>query len=211
MKTQEILLNALTENGKGMNGHSHEETGDNHLSANLDTPMISGAFEMPDHEKKYRIAEHFTEIMKILGLDMDDDSLKGTPDRVAKMYVEEIFSGLDPENKPEPTLFNNTYQYKQMLVEKNITLFSTCEHHFVPIVGVAHVAYISSGKVIGLSKLNRIVQYYAKQLYLLQACRLSHWAQQAHMQLAHWLALTSSTLRKQLTMARMVLWLSIPI
>ncbi len=163
MKTQEILLNALTENGKGMNGHSHEETGDNHLSANLDTPMISGAFEMPDHEKKYRIAEHFTEIMKILGLDMDDDSLKGTPDRVAKMYVEEIFSGLDPENKPEPTLFNNTYQYKQMLVEKNITLFSTCEHHFVPIVGVAHVAYISSGKVIGLSKLNRIVQYYAKR------------------------------------------------
>jgi GTP cyclohydrolase I len=125
--------------------------------------MKANAFEMSDEEKKYRISGHFAEIMEILGMDLNDDSLKGTPDRVAKMYVEEIFSGLNPENKPKATLFDNKYQYNQMLVEKNITLFSNCEHHFVPIIGVAHVAYISSGKVIGLSKLNRIVQYYAKR------------------------------------------------
>ncbi|NND09565.1 MAG: GTP cyclohydrolase I FolE, partial [Flavobacteriaceae bacterium] len=98
-----------------------------------------------------------------MGLDLNDDSLKGTPDRVAKMYIEEIFSGLNPANKPKVALFDNKYQYNQMLVEKNITFYSNCEHHFVPIIGKAHVAYISSGKVIGLSKLNRIVQYYAKR------------------------------------------------
>ena len=125
--------------------------------------MKKGAFELPDADKKRKIAGHFAEIMDILGLDLNDDSLSGTPERVAKMYVEEIFSGLDPKNKPKVALFDNKYQYNQMLVEKNITLFSNCEHHFVPIIGVAHVAYISSGKVIGLSKLNRIVQYYAKR------------------------------------------------
>jgi len=146
-----------------INGFSHDEIGDEHLFTGLETPMKPNAFEMSDEEKKYRIAGHFAEIMDILGLDLKDDSLKGTPQRVAKMYVEEIFSGLNPKNKPKAALFDNKYRYNQMLVEKNITLFSNCEHHFVPIMGVAHVAYISSGKVIGLSKLNRIVQYYAKR------------------------------------------------
>ena len=101
--------------------------------------------------------------MDVLGLDLNDDSLKGTPNRVAKMYIDEIFSGLNPANKPKIALFENKYQYNQMLVEKNISFYSNCEHHFVPIIGKAHVAYISSGKVIGLSKLNRIVQYFAKR------------------------------------------------
>jgi len=163
MKLQETLLNTLPNKSSGLNGYSHHEIGDDHLFTSNDTPMKANAFEMSDDEKKYRISGHFAEIMDILGLDLNDDSLKGTPDRVAKMYVEEIFSGLNPENKPKVALFDNKYQYNQMLVEKNITLFSNCEHHFVPIMGVAHVAYISSGKVIGLSKLNRIVQYYAKR------------------------------------------------
>ncbi len=163
MKLQETLLSTQQDKSNGINGYSHDEIGDDHLFSGLDTPMKANAFEMPDAEKKYRIAGHFAEIMDILGLDLNDDSLQGTPDRVAKMYVEEIFSGLNPENKPRVALFDNKYQYKQMLVEKNITLFSNCEHHFVPIMGVAHVAYISSGKVIGLSKLNRIVHYYAKR------------------------------------------------
>ena len=114
-------------------------------------------------KKKRRIASLFGEIMDVMGLDLTDDSLKGTPKRVAKMYIDEIFSGLDPKNKPKIALFDNKYQYNQMLVEKNISFYSNCEHHFVPIIGKAHVAYISSGKVIGLSKLNRIVQYYAKR------------------------------------------------
>lgn len=142
---------------------NHEEIGDNHMLTSLDTPMKATAFLISEEEKKKRIAFHFTEIMDTLGLDLDDDSLQGTPERVAKMYVEEIFSGLDPKNKPKVALFDNKYQYNQMLVEKNITFYSNCEHHFVPIIGKAHVAYISSGKVIGLSKLNRIVQYFAKR------------------------------------------------
>lgn len=116
-----------------------------------------------DDEKIKIIASHFKEIMKTLGLDLNDDSLKDTPQRVAKMYVKEIFSGLNPENEPSVTLFDNKYQYNKMLVEKGITLYSYCEHHFVPIVGKAHVAYISKGKVIGLSKINRLVQFYAKR------------------------------------------------
>lgn len=140
-----------------------EEIGDNHMLTGMETPMHSEAFLISDEEKKKRIAFHFTEIMQTLGLDLNDDSLKGTPQRVAKMYIEEIFSGLDPKNKPKIALFDNKYQYEQMLVEKNITFYSNCEHHFVPIIGKAHVAYISSGKVIGLSKLNRIVQYFAKR------------------------------------------------
>jgi GTP cyclohydrolase I len=142
---------------------SVEDIGNDHLYTSLETPMVAGAFSKSDTEKKEIIAFHFTEIMKALDLDLSDDSLKGTPERVAKMYIEEIFSGLNPKNKPKMALFENKYQYNQMLVEKNITFYSNCEHHFVPIFGKAHVAYISSGKVIGLSKLNRIVQYYAKR------------------------------------------------
>jgi GTP cyclohydrolase I len=123
------------------------------------TPLKPNAFEIDDETKIELISKHFSAIMNILGLDMDDDSLRDTPDRVAKMYVKEIFSGLDPANKPEITLFNNKFSYRQMLVEKNIAVKSNCEHHFVPIVGKAHVAYISNGQVIGLSKLNRLVQY----------------------------------------------------
>lgn len=163
MKLQENILNSIHVNNNVLNGFSHHEIGDDLLFTNLDTPMKANAFDMTDEEKKYRIAGHFAEIMDILGLDLNDDSLKGTPNRVAKMYVEEIFSGLNPKNKPKVALFDNKYQYNQMLVEKNITLYSNCEHHFVPISGFAHVAYISSGKVMGLSKLNRIVQYYAKR------------------------------------------------
>ncbi|MBC2846192.1 GTP cyclohydrolase I FolE [Winogradskyella flava] len=150
-------------NGHHLNGFSAEDIGDDHLFTSLDTPMKPNAFEMSNDEKKQRISILFSEIMDVLGLDLTDDSLQGTPDRVAKMYVEEIFSGLDPENKPKIALFDNKYQYNQMLVEKNITFYSNCEHHFVPIIGKAHIAYKSSGKVIGLSKLNRIVQYYAKR------------------------------------------------
>ena len=125
--------------------------------------MKKDAFKVSDQEKKKKIAVLFEEIMDVLGLDLTDDSLKGTPERVAKMYIDEIFSGLNPKNKPKVALFENKYRYNQMLVEKDITFYSNCEHHFVPIIGKAHVAYISSGKVIGLSKLNRIVQYYAKR------------------------------------------------
>jgi GTP cyclohydrolase I len=125
--------------------------------------MKRNAFKLSNDEKKEKIAGLFSEIMDVMGLDLTDDSLQGTPKRVAKMYIDEIFSGLDPANKPKVALFDNKYQYNQMLVEKNITFYSNCEHHFVPIIGKAHVAYISSGKVIGLSKLNRIVQYYAKR------------------------------------------------
>ena len=150
-------------NGHHLNGFTTTDIGDDHLFTSLETPMKANAFEMSNDEKKKRISILFSEIMDVLGLDLTDDSLKGTPDRVAKMYVEEIFSGLDPENKPKVALFDNKYQYNQMLLEKDITFYSNCEHHFVPIIGKAHVAYKSSGKVIGLSKLNRIVQYYAKR------------------------------------------------
>lgn len=148
---------------KKMNGFSIEEIGDDHIYTSLKTPMKLNAFKLSDEEKKEKISILFEEIMNLMGLDLTDDSLKGTPKRVAKMYIDEIFSGLNPANKPEVSLFENKYQYNQMLVEKNITFYSNCEHHFVPIIGMAHVAYISSGKVIGLSKLNRIVQYYGKR------------------------------------------------
>ncbi len=124
---------------------------------------VSNSLFINDEEKIKLIEHHFKAIMNVLGLDMADDSLKGTPHRVAKMYVKEIFSGLNPANKPDITLFENSYQYNQMLIEKNISLYSYCEHHFVPIIGKAHVAYLSNGKVIGLSKINRIVQYFAKR------------------------------------------------
>ena len=140
-----------------------EEQGNEHVMTSVETPLRDDAFLLDDSEKIALIEEKFRDIMNILGLDLTDDSLRGTPYRVAKMYVQEIFSGLSPENKPDIKLFENKYQYKEMLVEKNITFFSNCEHHFVPIMGKAHIAYISNGKVIGLSKLNRIVQYFAKR------------------------------------------------
>jgi GTP cyclohydrolase I len=140
-----------------------EEQGNEHVMTSVETPLREDAFLLNDTEKIALIEDKFRDIMNILGLDLTDDSLRGTPYRVAKMYVQEIFSGLSPENKPDIKLFENKYQYKEMLVEKNITFFSNCEHHFVPIMGKAHIAYISNGKVIGLSKLNRIVQYFAKR------------------------------------------------
>lgn len=156
-------LEVKQKNGHKLNEFTIQDIGDDHMYTGIETPMKSDAFKLSDTEKKQRIALLFEEIMDVMGLDLTDDSLKGTPERVAKMYIDEIFSGLNPANKPKIALFDNKYQYNQMLVEKNITFYSNCEHHFVPIIGKAHVAYISSGKVIGLSKLNRIVQYYAKR------------------------------------------------
>ncbi len=140
-----------------------DEMGDSHISIKPETPLREDAFAIDDALKIELIAKHFKEIMHVLGLDLEDESLKGSPVRVAKMFVNEQFKGLDPKNKPDPTLFQNNYRYAEMLVEKNIQFYSTCEHHFVPIYGHAHVAYISSGKVIGLSKINRIVDYFAKR------------------------------------------------
>ena len=159
MKLKETLLFTQDESID----YNYDEIGDEHVSTSYDTPLRDDAFDISDNEKKEIIAQHFKGIMQTLGLDLTDDSLKGTPKRVAKMYVEEIFNGLDPKNKPKIALFDNKYQYNEMLVEKNITFYSNCEHHFVPIIGKAHVSYISSGKVIGLSKINRIVQYFAKR------------------------------------------------
>jgi GTP cyclohydrolase I len=140
-----------------------EEIGDDHVGSSYNTPLREDAFDEDEATKISKIEGHFTEIMKVLGLDLTDDSLSGTPNRVAKMYVQEVFSGLDPDNKPVAKLFDNKFNYDQMLVEKDITFYSHCEHHFVPFFGKVHAAYISSGKVIGLSKINRIVQYYAKR------------------------------------------------
>jgi len=158
MKQKETLLNTQHNTIDLM-----EELEEDHVGSADQTPMRPDAFKMDDQLKMELIADHFKEIMHILGLDLTDDSLLGTPKRVAKMYVQEVFSGLNPKNKPIPKLFDNKYNYDQMLVEKDITFYSHCEHHFVPIYGKAHVAYFSSGKVIGLSKINRIVQYYAKR------------------------------------------------
>ena len=132
-------------------------------SAHWNTPLRPDAFDLNDEEKIERIEKHVRGIMETLGLDLTDDSLNGTPKRVAKMYVKEVFSGLNPKNRPHARLFENKYNYEEMLVEKDITFYSHCEHHLVPIYGRAHVAYFSSGKVIGLSKINRIVQYYARR------------------------------------------------
>lgn len=154
--------NETSSNIRRNNNHD-EELGDDHMSFAADTPMRADAFEADDDEKIELIEKHFREIMHILGLDLTDDSLNGTPRRVAKMYVKEVFSGLNPKNRPNARLFENKYNYDQMLVEKDITFYSHCEHHFVPIYGKAHVAYFSSGKVIGLSKINRIVQYFSKR------------------------------------------------
>jgi len=155
MKPKEIMLNTPLKKSLTVD--------EEHIASSVETPLRDDAFELSDKEKILKIAHHFKRIMETLGLDLTDDSLSGTPMRVAKMYINEVFSGLDPANKPKATLFDNKFKYNQMVVEKDITFFSHCEHHFVPIYGKAHVAYISSGKVIGLSKMNRIVQYFAKR------------------------------------------------
>lgn len=154
--------------------------GDNHIATSLDTPMRPDAFDLSDSEKIQIIANHFKAIMETMGLDLSDDSLKGTPLRVAKMYIQERFKGLNKMNKPYISLFENTYQYNKMLIERNIKVDSTCEHHFMPIIGMAHVAYISSGKVIGLSKINRIVDYYSRRPQVQE--RLT---KQIHFELCH--------------------------
>lgn len=157
MKPNEILLNTLQTN-------THmEDWGDDHLTSNINTPLRDDAFDKSDEEKIAIIQKHMHAILDTLGLDLTDDSLKGTPHRVAKMYVKEVFSGLNPANKPEAKLFENSYNYDELLIEKDITLFTYCEHHLVPIYGKVHVAYISNGYVIGLSKINRIVQYFARR------------------------------------------------
>jgi len=149
MKLEKIITDSLDQNG------------DDHFSSSAITPLKADAFEMPNEEKISIIQNHFKAILETLGMDLTDDSLKGTPLRVAKMYVNEIFGGLHPDKKPVASTFKNSYKYGEMLVEKNITLYSTCEHHLLPIVGKAHVAYVSNGTVVGLSKMNRIVEYYA--------------------------------------------------
>ena len=169
MKLRETLLSSAELKRKleidtdAIRQEAIELIGDQHIGTSKETPLRADAFDLTDDEKIARIAEKFEDIMQIMGLDLTDDSLSGTPLRVAKMYIQEVFSGLNPLNKPDVRLFENKYQYNQMLVEKNITLHSYCEHHFVPILGKAHVAYISNGYVIGLSKINRIVKYYAKR------------------------------------------------
>ena len=164
MKQKETLLNIRLKGDKiDLSDIVIDDMGDNHVSTSVDTPMRNDAFDLTDDQKVAAITKHFTAIMETLGLDLTDDSLKGTPKRVAKMYVKEIFSGLNPENKPHMAMFENKYKYNEMLVEKNISFYSNCEHHFVPIIGKAHVAYISNGTVVGLSKLNRLVQYFAKR------------------------------------------------
>lgn len=152
----------MFEGKKGM-VNSIDDIGDNHVGSSAKTPLRDDAFVLSDEEKINKIEKSVKDILNTLGMDLTDDSLKGTPKRVAKAYVSEIFGGLNPENKPKLSTFENNYKYGEMLVEKNIVVYSTCEHHLLPIVGRAHVAYISNGKVIGLSKMNRIVDYYARR------------------------------------------------
>ncbi len=140
-----------------------DEIGDNHIATSAKNPVRSDAFDISDEQKIELIKKDVESILLTLGMDLNDDSMKGTPNRVAKMFVKEIFGGLNPEKKPKSSTFENNYKYGEMLVEKNITLYSTCEHHLLPIIGRAHVAYISNGTVVGLSKMNRIVEYFAKR------------------------------------------------
>jgi GTP cyclohydrolase I len=145
------------------NEEFQDEIGDNHISTSAKNPIRDDAFDISDDEKIERIKKEVENILLTLGMDLTDDSLKGTPNRVAKMFVKEIFGGLNPAKKPSASTFENGYKYGEMLVEKNITVYSTCEHHLLPIIGRAHVAYISNGRVVGLSKINRIVEYYSKR------------------------------------------------
>lgn len=142
---------------------SHDEIGNNHIATSAANPIRSDAFDLSDDQKIEAIKKDVESILNTLGMDLTDDSLKGTPNRVAKMFVKEIFGGLNPNKKPSASTFKNHYKYGEMLVEKNITLYSTCEHHLLPIIGRAHIAYISNGTVVGLSKMNRIVDYFAKR------------------------------------------------
>ena len=134
-----------------------------HKNFSIDTPLRKDAFKLSDEEKINLIEKNVYEILQTLGMDLTDDSLKGTPLRVAKAYVNEVFGGLNPKNLPKGSTFNNKYKYSEMLVEKNITVFSTCEHHLLPIYGKAHVAYFSNNNVIGLSKMNRVVDYFSRR------------------------------------------------
>jgi GTP cyclohydrolase I len=145
------------------NEDSSDEIGNNHIGSSDQTPLRKNAFDLSDDEKIELIKKDVENILTTIGMDLTDDSLKGTPNRVAKMFVKELFSGLNPNKKPSSSTFENKYKYNEMLVEKNITVYSTCEHHLLPIVGRAHVAYISNGTVVGLSKMNRIVDYYSKR------------------------------------------------
>ena len=145
------------------NDDSLDEIGESHIGTSAQTPLRDDAFAIDDEEKIASIKKDVESILRTLGMDLTDDSLKGTPNRVAKMFVKEIFGGLNPAKKPSSSTFDNKYKYGEMLVEKNITVYSTCEHHLLPIVGRAHVAYISNGTVVGLSKMNRIVDYFAKR------------------------------------------------
>ena len=164
MKQKETLLTTQPKEEKiSLTELLIEEMGDQHKASSVETPLRADAFEKTDEEKIAAIEPHFRAIMETLGMDLRDDSLRGTPLRVAKMYVKELFQGLNPANMPSMTLFENKFQYNEMLVEKNINFYTNCEHHFVPFFGKAHVAYISSGKVIGLSKLNRLVEYFSKR------------------------------------------------
>ncbi|WP_432673242.1 GTP cyclohydrolase I FolE [Flavobacterium sp. SM2513] len=140
-----------------------DEIGNNHIATSAENPVRKDAFELSDEQKIESIKVDVEKILQTLGMDLNDDSIKGTPNRVAKMFVKELFGGLNPAKKPSASTFDNNYKYGEMLVEKNITLYSTCEHHLLPIIGRAHIAYISSGRVIGLSKMNRIVDYFAKR------------------------------------------------
>ena len=141
----------------------NDEIGNNHIATNEETPLRRDAFDLSDEEKIERIKKDVENILDTLGIDLTDDSLKGTPNRVAKMFVKEIFGGLNPAKKPSSSTFENKYKYNEMLVEKNIVVYSTCEHHLLPIYGRAHIGYISNGTVVGLSKMNRIVEYFAKR------------------------------------------------
>lgn len=173
MKDELVLtkVNGKTNGSAKINGNGHgrieikdfELFGDNHIGTSIDTPMRDDAFDISDEEKMAIIEDKFRDIMETMGLDLTDDSLRGTPHRVAKMFIKEVFYGLNPANKPKISVFENKFKYNEMLVEKNINMNSTCEHHFLPIVGKAHVAYISNGEVIGLSKINRIVDFYARR------------------------------------------------
>ncbi|MDB2572037.1 GTP cyclohydrolase I FolE [Polaribacter sp.] len=146
-----------------MNEEKIEKMGDNHVATSAENPLRANAFDISDDEKIEKIQESVKDILETLGMDLTDDSLQGTPKRVAKAFVNEIFMGLNPANLPKASTFENNYNYGEMLVEKNIVVYSTCEHHLLPIIGRAHLAYISNGKVIGLSKMNRIVEYFSKR------------------------------------------------
>jgi GTP cyclohydrolase I len=146
-----------------MNDERIEELGENHVATSAENPIRPDAFDLSDKEKIVKIEASVKDILHTLGMDLTDDSIQGTPKRVAKAFINEMFMGLDPKNKPKASTFDNNYNYGEMLVEKNIVVYSTCEHHLLPIIGRAHVAYISDGKVIGLSKMNRIVEYFSKR------------------------------------------------